>query len=416
MLFIKQKSTQVTLLIMTLCSHVMFNQAFADTESEYQKNVAAIGKQIDEISRNLNANKALLKNEQDELLGIEQEISSLREQLEDTESKISSKKNQDEQLLTQIENNKQQQKEDLEALTRLLVSRYTNGKSNYMQMLLNQQNPYAVGRLNNYYEYFSEARQKKITALREQLADQELLQQEHTTVLAELERIQQQQKNQQRKLDQSKQTRQDTVNKLNSKVASSAQQLDKLKQDRSRLNTLLKEIAQQAQRLRKLEEQRIAEEKKRIEEQAKASQQTPVQPIIRQLVKGGFIKQQGRLSYPVNGSIKYKYNSRLPESGMRSEGVFFDTKGSVQVKSIFRGRVLFADFLKGYGLLLIIDHGDDHISLYGHNEVLYKKVGDSVETNEVVAKTGVTGGLKSNGLYFEVRNNATPIDPAKWWQ
>ena len=67
-------------------------------------------------------------------------------------------------------------------------------------------------------------------------------------------------------------------------------------------------------------------------------------------------------------------------------------------------------------MLLIIDHGDDHISLYGHNELLYKEVGDMVEANEVVAKTGVTGGLKSHGLYFEIRNNATPVDPSNWWQ
>jgi septal ring factor EnvC (AmiA/AmiB activator) len=78
--------------------------------------------------------------------------------------------------------------------------------------------------------------------------------------------------------------------------------------------------------------------------------------------------------------------------------------------------VLFADFLKGYGLLMIIDHGDQHISLYGHNEVLYKRVGDMVDTNEVIGKTGVTGGLKSPGLYFEIRKNADPVDPSVWCQ
>jgi len=99
---------------------------------------------------------------------------------------------------------------------------------------------------------------------------------------------------------------------------------------------------------------------------------------------------------------------------MRSEGLFYNTQGSKPVHSIFRGRVLFADFLKGYGLLIILDHGDDHISLYGHNDRLLKKVGDKVESNEIIAKSGVTGGLKSHGLYFEIRKNATPIDASKW--
>ena len=101
---------------------------------------------------------------------------------------------------------------------------------------------------------------------------------------------------------------------------------------------------------------------------------------------------------------------------MTSDGVFFSTKESQEVRAIYRGRVLFSDFLKGYGLLLIVDHGDDHISLYGHNEVLLKSVGDEVATNELVSRSGVTGGLKSPGLYFEIRHNANPVDPAKWCQ
>lgn len=394
---------------------MLINLALANDASEYEKSVAEIGKQIEEVSRNLNANKTLLKTQQDELLEIEQEISILGKQLQSTEQKISEQKRQGDQLFDQIEVARETQKDDLQALSRLLVSRYTDGKTNYIKMLLNQENPYAVGRLNNYYEYFAEARQEKIIKLREKLSQLKSLEEQHNVVLAELEQTQIEQKNQQQSLDKSKLARQENVNSLNAKVATSSEQLDKLKQDRSRLNALLKEIALQAERLKKLEEQRLAEEKKRAEELAKTNQ-TEVKPVVRQLVQGGFIKQKGRLTYPVQGNVKTKYNARLPESGMRSEGVFFDTNGSVSVKSIFRGRVLFADFLKGYGLLLIIDHGDNHISLYGHNELLYKKVGDAVETNEVIAKTGVTGGLKSHGLYFEVRNSATPVDPSKWWQ
>ncbi len=402
------------LLLTSIMMVVISYTSIADNTSEYQKNVAEIGKQIDTVSRNLNANKALLKTQQDELLEVEQEISTLSKQLQNTELKITQQQKQDLELLSEIAQLQEQQQDDMDALSELLVSRYTNGKINYVKMLLNQENPYAVGRLNNYYEYFAQARQQKLVKLREQLAQVQSLQEQHKTVLADLEKTQTQQKDQQQKLDQTKQARLDNVNKLNNKVVSSAEELEKLKQDRSRLNTLLKQIALQAEKLRKLEEQRIAEEKKRAEEQAKTNQ-TTVKPVVRELVQGGFIKQRGRLSYPVEGEIKFRYNTRLPESGMRAEGVFFDTQGSVAVNSIFRGRVLFADFLKGYGLLLIIDHGDNHISLYGHNELLYKKVGDAVETNEVVAKTGVTGGLKNHGLYFEIRNNATPVDPSNWW-
>lgn len=401
--------------VVALSFLISMGAVYADDTAEYRKNIEEIGKQIDQISRNLNANKALLKTQQDELLEVEKTISSLSKELAITDQKINQQKQQGEDLSEEIDQLKYEQEQGLQELSTLLVSRYTNGKTNYVKMLLNQENPYAVGRLNNYYQYFAEARQEKISTLREQLFQVEELSSQHEAVLTELKLTQNQQQEQQGQLDKSKQERLNSVESLNTKVASSTEKLDRLNQDRSRLNSLLKEIAAQAERLRKLEEQRIAEEKKKAEEDAKKNN-TIVKPVVRKLVEGGFVRQQGRLSYPVSGKLKYNYNSRLPESGMRSEGVFFDTNGSVSVNAIFRGRVLFADFLKGFGLLLIIDHGDDHISLYGHNELLYKQVGDSVETNELVAKTGVTGGLKTHGLYFEIRNNTTPVDPKRWWQ
>lgn len=397
-------------LVITTSLLFFYNAVLADTATEYKNNVDAIGKQIEQISRNLNANKALLKTEQDTLLKIEKEISALTKDLQKTDIKMSKQRQYNEQLSLQVEQLRQQQTKDKQALSNLLLHRYTNGKVNYIQKVLNQKNPYAVGRLNNYYDYFSVARQQKMIKLKEQIQLLENLQQQQKSSLAELEQTQQHQQRQQKKLDQSKKQRQTTVVKLNSKVSSSSEKLEKLKQDRLRLNKLLKGIASQAEKLRKLEQQKINEQKKQTETKPAKP------PVPRTLVKGGFIKQQGRLRFPVQGKIKFRYGSRLPESGMRAEGMFFDTAGAVAVNSIFRGQVLFADFLKGYGLLLIIDHGDEHISLYGHNELLYKNVGDTVETNEVVAKSGVTGGLKSHGTYFEIRNNATPIDPAHWFQ
>ena len=171
----------------------------------------------------------------------------------------------------------------------------------------------------------------------------------------------------------------------------------------------------QKEELAKIEREQEEAEKRAIE-QAKREGKKPPKRKIRRPVKGGFTKQKGRLVCPVESVPKTKFGERVLSSGMLSEGVFYDTKTSQRVQSIFRGQVLFADFLKGFGLLIIIDHGDEHISLYGHNEVLYKKVGDAVDTNEVISKTGKTGGLKSNGLYFEIRKNATPVNPLNWCQ
>jgi len=391
--------------------------AAAQDSAEYERNVADISEQIASISENLNANKALLKNERDELLSVEREIASLSKAIDETQVRILNQQAEDQALSEQIQSLTEQQESDKRSLSELLRSRYTNGEANYLKMILNQENPYAVGRLNNYYQYFASAQQQKLQGLATKIAEYESLNQQHATLLAELEKTQQQQLQQQEELDLSKQEREQTVLDLDKKVASTSEKLAQLEQDRERLNNLIEQIAEQAEKLRKLEEQRLAEERRLAEEQKQSTEQTTaVKRVIRPVVAGGFIQQRGNLSYPVEGNIKYRFGSRLPESGMRAEGMFFDTNGATQVNSIFNGRVLFADFLKGYGLLLIIDHGDDHISLYGHNELLYKKVGDPVAANEVVAKSGVSGGLKTHGLYFEIRKNATPVDPSNWFQ
>jgi len=247
--------------------------------------------------------------------------------------------------------------------------------------------------------------QEKLHQAKFEIENAQRLKKQHQLALNELNAEQAQQKQQQDKWLASKKKREKSIERLSKKVASSSEKVTRLRKNRDRLNNLLQKISKQKEELRKLEQ-----------EQLKKQQRTDKskRPVVRAPVAGGFIKQKGRLDFPVLGKHLRTFGSRLAESGMLSEGVFIETKNSKSVKSIFRGRVLFAEFLKGYGLLMIIDHGDNYISLYGHNESLYKKVGDVVETNEVIAKSGVTGGLKSAGLYFEIRNNATPVNPKTW--
>lgn len=384
---------------------------YADSSSEYEKSVRKIAKEIKQISRNINANKAVLKNEQDKLFEAEQALSDLAKKMAQTDQQLNQQNQHINHLSEQIASAKVEQKKNQQALAQLIESRYKNGDQQYLKRLLNQENPYQVGRLSHYHGFFSQAVREKLVVTQRELETVIALQKEHKAALVELNQTREQQEQQENQLKEIKKTRASSVAKLSKKVTSSSKKLKQLQQDRDRLNTLLKKIAKQKEELRRLEEQRRKEQAKQQKQSKKGKKKVKRKPV-----KGGFVKQKGRLNYPVQGDRKRNFGSRLAESGMKSEGVFIATKGGVPVKSIFRGRVLFAEFLKGYGLLLIIDHGDDHISLYGHNELLYKKVGDSVSTNEIVAKTGVTGGLKSTGLYFEIRQNATPVNPDKWCQ
>ncbi|MEM7358093.1 MAG: peptidoglycan DD-metalloendopeptidase family protein [Pseudomonadota bacterium] len=376
----------------------------ADQKDEYQAEIATIAKEIRQISRNMNANKALLKTEQDKLAELEQQIVQTRQRQAQTRDELQKQEAANEELEAQLALLNEDHAEDKRVLAMLVREKYIKGETNYLKMMLNQENPYAVGRLANYYTFFAEAQLVKMTEIRAKLAETQRL---AAAKQSNLEEIRQQQQ----KLDAHQQTlvktqgqRQQTVARLNRKVSQTNEKLTQLNKDRDRLNQLLQAIAIQAERLRKLEQQR----------QTAPSQSEQQTRVERPLVAGGFKKQKGRLKCPVTGRKKYNYGSRIAESGMRAQGMFFETQGTQPIRSIYRGRVLFADYLKGYGLLLIVDHGDDHISLYGHNELLYKKVGDVVDTNELIAQSGVSGGLKSHGLYFEIRRNTTPVDPASW--
>jgi septal ring factor EnvC (AmiA/AmiB activator) len=393
-------------LLISLC--FVSPSVLADQQQQYKESMQELALEIKQISGNLNANRALLKTEKDKLSSLEQEIISLDRETVLKSKTIHLKTKANENSNAQILALEKTLAGDRKALLKLIRERYMRGEPNYLKMLLNQENPYAVGRLANYLDYFTKAQRTKIDDLRQKAQTKNALQTQQNKNIEDLQRHYQQQQTQQQTLDRAKLARLVIVNKLQSKVSKTSVKLARLRQDRQRLNSLLQQIAKKADKMRELEQQRL------IALREEAHTATKPQAYVRPLVEAGFVKQRGRLRYPVSGKAEYKFGKRIVESGMRAQGTFIATKGSINVNSIFRGRVLFADYLKGYGLLMIVDHGDDHISLYGHNEVLYKQVGDRVTTNEVVAKTGISGGLKSHGLYFEIRNTATPVDPGIW--
>lgn len=399
------KARLLTIVLVLMC--VDSAQSDSGTKA-YERSVSKIDSQIKTLAANLNNNKSKLRTERDQLMAAERKATDLRKSLREIAADIDNITAKMDVATSTLSKAEEQEKDSRSALAALLVSRYKNGQANYAKLLLNQQNPYAVGRLNNYHHYFSEAMQARIRDIATTVIETKQLRALLAIDDVELKRRQTAQKDEQEKLLQANSERANAVAKLNKEVERSSANISRLKEDRTRLNKLIKQIAKQAEQLRQAEQKRREAERQRENDQKKPT------PIIRELVRGGFSKQKGRLKFPSSGKQQRKFGGRVVASGMRSDGVFFDTKQDQSVTAIFRGRVLFSDFLKGYGLLLIIDHGDDHISLYGHNELLYKKVGDTVETGEIISTSGTTGGLKSPGLYFEIRENANPIDPALW--
>ncbi len=135
-------------------------------------------------------------------------------------------------------------------------------------------------------------------------------------------------------------------------------------------------------------------------------------PVTNRVFKS-FHFSKGKLNWPVSGVIDNSFGQST-ENSLHSRGIFIQVVAGSPVSSISHGRVVYADWLRGYGLIVIIDHSDHYLSLYGHNQVLYKQVGDWVKTGEIIAATGDSGGLGHSGLYFEIRRRGIPLNPSKW--
>jgi len=139
-------------------------------------------------------------------------------------------------------------------------------------------------------------------------------------------------------------------------------------------------------------------------------------PTAAPIIRKPFGKLRGKLNWPAKGRHLHRFGSKRKLANLRWNGVVIKAREGANVKSIAHGQVIFSDWLRGYGLLIIIDHGDGYMSLYGHNQSLFKDVGDYVERNEVISLIGNSGGSEQSALYFEIRHNRKPTNPRRWCQ
>ena len=258
---------------------------------------------------------------------------------------------------------------------------YRTGRNDYIKLLLNQEDPALFGRTLAYHDYYNRARIKRIEVV--SLAQEQLkaLQEKIRNETGQLVSLR---SDKEAKLAQLSAHREDR----RSVLARSRQFIDD--QDRQ-LQVLLKterELDALLTRLRRSED--IHEE------------------------DAPFMSLKGKLSWPVRGKIITRYGESKKGGKLRSQGIIFASSAGIDVHAISSGTVVYADWFRNLGLLLILDHGDGFMSLYGYNEVLLKKAGDRVEKNSPIARTGDTGGQNHTGLYFEIRREGNPLNPSLW--
>ena len=270
-------------------------------------------------------------------------------------------------------------------LSRQIKAAYINGRQEFLKLLLNQEDPGTVGRTLVYYDYFNRARSEQINKVQTILEKINVLTTEINSKTTYLKSSRTKRRNEKRNLEKTYQSRALVLAKLNSDIKNKDQQLTRLSEDEKRLQQILNAIDQ------------------------------AMPDILTEIEHNKpFASYKGKLRWPVKGKLKKLYGKSRNAGKLRWNGVMIDATRGREIHSISHGRVAYADWLRGYGLLLIIDHGDGYMSLYGHNQSLYKETGDWVDANEVIAEIGDTGGQKTTGLYFEIRYKGKPTNPLYW--
>jgi septal ring factor EnvC (AmiA/AmiB activator) len=270
------------------------------------------------------------------------------------------------------------------ALAGQLRAAYLIGRQEPLKLLLNQKDPALAGRMFAYYSYFGRARAGQIKLIENDLQriaelDGELAAEDQQ--LAELEKRQRAQLHQ---LEQARTQRTQVLASLEAQSHTRAQNLERLRSQQAGLEKLLREL-------------RTAMERFPLEG------------------NDAFARLRGKLAWPVSGRLVARFGDARA-GGVRWDGVLVATERGAPVKAVCQGRVIYADWLPGLGLLTIVDHGDGYLSLYGHNERLYKAAGEPVTAGEPIAAAGDSGGSSRPELYFEIRKGGKPVDPRPWFR
>ena len=289
-----------------------------------------------------------------------------------------------------LDNDRAIERQVLAALRQTLMldlqSAYSAGRQQRIKLLLNQQDPARLGRMMTYHGYFTRARATRMQELRATLARINDIEHALVEQQAEIEQQQLQQREKSVRLTLEQDKRRKILARLQHDLQRKASKLTTLQQDEQRLQALVTSL-QQAMR--------------------------NVPPpggttSLRQL--------KGKLQWPVAGRISRRYGAKQASGELQSSGVLIASRAGVEVHAIANGRIAFADWLRGFGLLLIVDHGDGYMSLYGQNSSLYRDVGDWVKRGEVVAAAGRSGGQDQDGLYLELRKDGRPFNPSPWFK
>ncbi|HCY61391.1 MAG TPA: protease [Oxalobacteraceae bacterium] len=406
---------------------------------------AGLQKKLDDLKRDIQQTEGAKEHAADSLAQSEQAISEANRTLHD----LAAEQRQTRQKLADLSAQQARLSQTVHAqqkqLAKLLQQQYVSGNEDHWKLLLSGDNPNRINRELRYLGYVSQAQAKLLESLQANLQEIEANKALAQTAKDELDEIAQEATQQKQVLEQEKAKRTTLLTQLSNKLATQRKQVDSIQRNEQRLGSLVSRLSQLIEEQQKAE----AEARKRREEEAERRRQAqrearraaqlakksvnpdaidddepPAKSYGRNeltpevSVKGGgagraFASLRGQLRLPVRGELLAKYGSKRSD-GPAWKGLFIGAPEGAEIRVVAPGRVVFADWLRGFGNLIIVDHGNQYLSIYGYNQAILKRSGDTVGTGEVIASAGNSGGHGQSGLYFEMRHQGRAFDPLDW--
>jgi septal ring factor EnvC (AmiA/AmiB activator) len=365
----------------------------ADTRQQLDQIKNEIGK-LQQALQQFKDERSKLRND---LQKSEIDIGATQKKIQQIQQQLLQQQQELQKLQQRRQSLQQSKSEQQQHIARQVQAAYELGQQNKLKALLNQEDPAKISRAMAYYDYFNRARAEQIDAYIELIGKLDLLQPQIEQKSEDLRAAKTELDAQRKELMGAREGRARTLAQLNSTIQGKDEQLRQRARDRDALEQVL----------RKIERDALARETKQRDTIARAQ----LQPVL-----GGqpFRELRGQLPWPVAGKPINQFGGLREGSDMRWQGINISAREGEPVHAIHNGRVVFADWLRGSGLLIIVDHGDGYLSLYAHNQTLLKAPGDAVKAGDAIATVGNSGGEQQAGLYFEIRHKGVPSDPADW--
>lgn len=394
-----------------------------DTSEKPKDKLSNIHERIESLTKELGKTKEAHADATDALKESEKAISETNRKLFD----LQQAQRKHSESLQELQSQKSDLEDTIEGqksqLSKQIYQQYLHGQQNYLQLILEEQDPSAISRQLQYFSYISRARQNLIREMQSNLGRVTKLNEETANALKEVVTLKKQQESERKNLESQKQAHSKVLEKLTSQISAQRNEIEKLKRDESSLSQLVERLARMRQP--KLQKQTPTNKPSGPAHEALTNKPEvefhPQQPLTTNdslpsnaFDGGSFESLRGKLSLPVRGEVTNKFGASRQDTGLTWKGLFIKSNEGNEVKSIANGRVVFADWMRGFGNLIIVDHGGGYMSLYGNNQALLRKIGDTVKGGDTIASVGNSGGNETSGLYYELRSHSKPFDPISW--